>query len=126
MARCTLGRPRHLRRVGVRDARVPDEDCGVVEPLLERGLARVTVGARARVRLRVRLRARLRARLRVAVYRVQGGRGLRDVLVPQPHGEVDGGEAEPDAHGGLRRAALLHHLEDLGGRLLLALARLRE
>ena len=67
MARCTLGRPRHLRRVGVRDARVPDEDCGVVEPLLERGLARVTVGARARVRLRVRLRARLRARLRVAV-----------------------------------------------------------
>ena len=63
MARCTLGRPRHLRRVGVRDARVPDEDCGVVEPLLERGLARVTVGARARVRLR----ARLRARLRVAV-----------------------------------------------------------
>ena len=46
--------------------------------------------------------------------------------MPQPHGEVDGGEAEPDAHGGLRRAALLHHLEDLGGRLLLALARLRE
>ena len=122
MARCTLGRPRHLRRVGVRDARVPDEDCGVVEPLLERGLARVTVGARARVRLRVRLRARLR----VAMYRVQGGCGLRDVLVPQPHGEVDGGEAEPDAHGGLRRAALLHHLEDLGGRLLLALVRLRE
>ena len=37
-----------------------DEDCGVVEPLLERGLARVTVGARARVRLRARLRARLR------------------------------------------------------------------
>ena len=125
MARCTLGRPRHLRRVGVRDARVPDEDCGVVEPLLERGLARVTVGARARVRLRVRLRARLRVAV-CAVYRVQGGRGLRDVLVPQPHGEVDGGEAEPDAHGGLRRAALLHHLEDLGGRRLLALARLRE
>ena len=37
---------------------MPDEDCGVVEPLLERGLARVTVRARARVRLRVRLRAR--------------------------------------------------------------------
>lgn len=63
---------------------------------------------------------------RVYVYRVQGGCGLRDVLVPQPHGEVDGGEAEPDAHGGLRRAARLHHLEDLGGRLFLALAWLGE
>ena len=37
-----------------------DEYVGVVEPLLERGLARVTLGARAKVRLRVRLRARLR------------------------------------------------------------------